>query len=312
VTVLRALTDLVFSPPSLPADADAAPISPISPSSPSSPSTTQYPVTISPSLPGYPETAYLDNARLSALSVDAADTIALYMYLLLYRQLIFADPKQTRHPTKVDEADLLKLKSEIRDIGTTRLGYCFTQNGTRAIGQRNSCEGTETEGWKKWCKAKQDVILQVSMRAREVQNRSTPTASSSSPVSASPLRNAPDEDMLKLAERWSDTHFQSSSALGVMLRQRLRDAVFRAVVAIAFPGRDASTGKSSAVDCGSLALAASKTDLALGGAATGMEPLADEIRSLAERVSRLALIHLNAYLPLYEQEGFLDLSKTTA
>jgi hypothetical protein len=37
-----------------------------------------------------------------------------------------------------------------------------------------------------------------------------------------------------------------------------------------------------------------------------MEALGDEISLLAENISKLALIHLNTYLPLYEVEHFLD------
>ncbi|KAI5996956.1 hypothetical protein EDD15DRAFT_2412543 [Pisolithus albus] len=42
-------------------------------------------------LPLYPETTYLDSARLLVLAADAADTAAMYMFLLLYRQLVFSD-----------------------------------------------------------------------------------------------------------------------------------------------------------------------------------------------------------------------------
>lgn len=38
------------------------------------------------------------------------------------------------------------------------------------------------------------------------------------------------------------------------------------------------------------------------GAGTGLEPLASEIRQLAERLAKLAVLHLNVYQTVYEQE----------
>ena len=38
--------------------------------------------------------------------------------------------------------------------------------------------------------------------------------------------------------------------------------------------------------------------------ATGMEPLAPEIRQLSERLSKLAVLHLNVYQTMYEQDDF--------
>jgi hypothetical protein len=305
IAVLRAFTDLVFTPPSSSSSCKLSP-----PSPPSS------------SLSSYPETCYLDTSRLAALSVDAADTIALYLYLLLFRQLILADTN-LRNTVKPTDADFLKLKSEIRDIGGNRLGYPFSRRNaaTTTTTAMKASGGGGGEGYhesKKWCKIKQDIILQVAMRAKEVQNRAQsnassptltsppPSSSSSSPPSPSLIRNAPDELLLKLAERWSNAHLQPSSALSVMLRDRLRDVVFQAVVSLTFPGRDLQNGRPAAVDFAALAAAATKIDLVLD-AESGMEPLTEEIRTLAERISKVALIHLTAFLPLYEQEDFLEL-----
>ena len=38
---------------------------------------------------------------------------------------------------------------------------------------------------------------------------------------------------------------------------------------------------------------------------TGLEPLAEEIRVLNERLARLAVLHLRVFLPQYVQGGFL-------
>ncbi|KAG1745915.1 T-complex protein 11-domain-containing protein [Suillus paluster] len=236
LSVLKALTDLVFDPPCGPSHASSLPR-----------------VTKSniPYLPLYPETTYLDGARLLVLSGEAADATAIYMFLLLFRQLVFSDPCD---PTlKVSEPQLASLKKEIRDISSSHLGHCFNQ-------------GSDSDN-EKWAKIRQDIVLQIAMRAKEAR-----TSTRLDGVSPS-LASAPDERMLKLAERCK------------MLRNRIRDVVFNQVVALTFPSRDSLTPPPSAL-------------------ASGMEPLADEIRLLSERLSRLAHIHLGVYLPLYEQEDF--------
>jgi hypothetical protein len=109
--------------------------------------------------------------------------------------------------------------------------------------------------------------------------------------------------MLKLAERWSDTNMRPNSPLSTLLRKRIRDVVFNQVVALTFPsassrdsgmGMNANLGKSSNL----------KSFTPPSALSSGMEPLADEIRLLSERLSRLAHIHLGVYLPLYEQDEF--------
>ena len=220
---------------------------------------------------------------------------ALYMFLLLYRQLVCSGGHVA---PKVDESDLAQLKREIRDIGASHLGHCFllgcSEKGNLIDGT-NSCT-TDRIDWHKARAVRQDVVLQVAMRAHEAQHR---TNSHSAPSSLH-SRPAPDEHMLKLAERWADSNMQLGSSLSDMLRDRLRDATFKAVVAMAYPPRDASTGKISAIDFSSARHTPPASESP--GTSTGMEPLTDEIKSLGERLSKLVLIHLNAYLPLYEQE----------
>jgi len=279
------MTDLVFNPPS--------PVSLASPISPTSPNPLS---TISP-LSGYPETTYLDSARLVVLSKDAMAAIAQYMFLLLYRQLVCSGGHSQVTP-KVGESDLLQLKREIRDIGSPYLGHFFA----RGCSEKGDVEGTNTcagdcKDWHKWRAVRQDIVLQVAMRAHEAQQH---TKSSSAP-SSSHSRPAPDQHILKLAERWSDSNMVLGSPLSNMLRDRLRDATFKVVIATGYPPRDVSTVKLSAIDFGSF----SHAPIEPFGPASGMEPLADEIKSIGERLSKLALIHLNAYLPLYEQEQYV-------
>lgn len=304
LAALKGFVDLIFEPPV----GAAQPLPP-----PPSLAQTTLP-TIQP-LAGYPETSYLDSARLVLLSIDAADLTALYMYSLLYRQLVHSDNSAV-DARKLEDESLVKIKNELRDIGSGRLGFCFSRryNPEGGKGDRKEVE--------KWRGTNRDVVLQIAMRAKQARSRKS-TLLSSSPSSASLSASsltigssleAPDEQLLNLAQRWTDTNMQPGSALSTMLRDRLRGVVFNAVVSLAYPGRDATNGKpihldisASGIAAGATAIsseAAASTAFSWAGTSTGMEPLADEIRSLSEKISRLALIHLNAYLPLYEQEDF--------
>ena len=272
LSVLKGLTDLVFDPPCGPSHSSSV--------------TPRVPKSTIPHLPLYPETTYLDGARLLVLSGEAADATAMYMFLLLFRQLVFSDPSD---PTlKVSDAQLASLKKEIRDISSSHLSHCFNQ------GSSSDPDNA------KWAKIRQDIVLQIAMRAKEAQtSRSGPSSCSQSGVSSLPLASAPDERMLKLAERWSDSNMRPDSPLSKMLRNRIRDVVFNQVVALTFPSRDSAMCLGKPLDCSTFASTTPPSALA-----SGMEPLADEIRLLSERLSRLAYIHLGVYLPLYEEEGF--------
>ncbi|KAG2361703.1 T-complex 11 [Suillus spraguei] len=297
LSVLKALTDLVFEPPCGPSPTPV-------PHSHSSQRERMSKSSI-PYLPLYPETTYLDGARLLVLSGEAADATAMYMFLLLFRQLAFSDPDPNScgDPSlkvAVTDAQLASLKKEIRDISSGHLGHCFTQVKGDADGER-------------WAKVREDIVLQIAMRAKEARSSSTPLSSyprTQNPETGSDpqpqsrvFASAPDERILKLAERWSDTNMRPNSPLSTLLRKRIRDVVFNQVVALTFPSassRDSGMGANT-----SLGKSLNLKSLAPSSAlSSGMEPLADEIRLLSERLSRLAHIHLGVYLPLYEQEEF--------
>ncbi|KAJ7134592.1 T-complex protein 11-domain-containing protein [Mycena epipterygia] len=280
LATLKGLTDLVFMSPS-PANLISLPVA----TTPLSQATLP---TIS-SLPGYPETAYLDNARILLLSTDAVDLTALYMFLLLYRQLKFSNSGDSPNPpssSSVDEWELARIKREIRDIGSSRLGYSFYCGSAPAETE------VDTDELEKWRALKQNVVLQIAMRAKN-----STTAGTAGSV---------DQSILGLAQGWADFNIQHDSALSGMLRERLRDVVFHAVVGLAYPGRDAASGKLANIDFSTFGRTTTPPPSPILGKVTGMEALTDEIGALAENISRLALIHINAYLPLYEVEHFLD------
>ena len=294
---------LVFNPPPMTSSS-----SPIISSSPPATPLFQTSSSTSFSLNVFPETLYLDSARLALLSSEAADATALCMFLLLYRQLVFSEssggPSSPHGFPKVVDADLMQLKREIRDIGPSRLAHCFSSR--LPSGESDSPHGSKPDKKEaeRWLAASQGIVLQIARRAKEARNR---THTSSPSQLSSPIGDAPDEHTANLAQRWADSNMHANSNLTVMLRGRLQDIVFNTVVKLAYPSPDSSTVKRGAVDFLAAARADSLVEMPVG-AATGMEPLTDEIRALSEKISRLALIHLNAFLPLYEQEGFLELS----
>jgi hypothetical protein len=301
LAVLKGMLGLVFNPPSsAPSSSSVSPLTP--------PPTPVFQDSSNPSssLDAYPETLYLDTTRLALLSSEAADATALCMFLLLYRQLVFSDsnesPTTPQGPPKVVNADLIQLKREIRDIGPSRLGQCLSpriSDGSKGLEGSKSDE-KETE---RWVAARQDIVLQIAKRAKEARAR---THGSSSFQSSSSIGDPPDEHTVSLARRWVDSNMHPNSALAVILRRRLHDVVFNTVVKLAYPGPDSSTVKLGAVDFFASVRADSAVEIP-PGTATGMEPLTDEIRALSEKIARVALIHLNAFLPLYEQDGFLEL-----
>ncbi|KAJ7250899.1 T-complex protein 11-domain-containing protein [Mycena haematopus] len=285
LATLKGLTDLVFTSPS-PANLISLPV----PTTPLIPFEAQAqgrgaPPAIS-SLPEYPETSYLDNARILLLSTDAVDLTALYMFLLLYRQLKLSSSESSTSGSVPEEWELERIKREIRDIGAS-------------INDADAMDCVDTEDLERWRASKQNVVLQIAMRAKNS------TTNDTTPPSVDP-------SLLAVAQRWADANIQHDSALSGMLCKRLRDAVFNAVVGIAYPGRDAtrpnvdfSTFGSSRMP-GSSPSSPSCASANVNVAGTGMETLGAEIGLLAENISKLALIHLNTYLPLYEVEHFLD------
>ncbi|KAF5389174.1 hypothetical protein D9757_003525 [Collybiopsis confluens] len=316
LSVLKGLTDLVFYSP----------------------------VAASESIPGarfwessnscvnYPETLYLDQVRLGSLSRDLDDIVVSYMLLLLFRQLIHASESEeepssitSRPPlSRLDDATLLKIKNEITVINSSRVGHLLLP-----------AHGQVAKDGNKFADFKDNIVLHIAKRAQQFRN--PPRNTNSSLTSAfSPLLNSPitpscippatnddtatsscsppshsfsippDPRIVNLASRWIAENISLTSSLFSVIYNRLHEAVFAGVVAQAYPGRQYTTGQlfSSAIE--------SSAPLRQGGQpysmplVSGMEPLADELRTLTEKIARVAVIHLNAYTPIYECNGFLE------
>ncbi|ESK95001.1 sok1 protein [Moniliophthora roreri MCA 2997] len=402
LAALKGLTELAFYPPFL---------------RPVSTSLSLFPAPLAE----FPETLHLDHSRLRNLTKEIGDVVAVYMLLLLYRQLLFStewsdcvlSQSSSRRNVRVEDKDLTRLKNEIQAIGSARLpGTC--SHGHRGSSGKSSSVSDAVRRY-----VKEDMVLQVVMRAQEARCRaglgSTGSASSSrsslsasrsslaplhTPLSSSPCSSvpstpltpdslppwsaapppfsmsvsasrssssssayhnpelhitipssissvppssyppsspssstttspasclpsssyfppSPDPRILNIAQRWADENMNISSPLGAVVYHRLHDCVFNAVVAQTYPGRDSTAGKlfsniiemNACSGVGTSRQDTQKKESAVYGLASGMEPLAEEIRTLVDKISRLALIHLNVYLPVYESEGFVESDK---
>ncbi|KAL0578628.1 Protein SOSEKI 1 [Marasmius crinis-equi] len=385
LAALKGLTELAFYPPFL---------------RPPRSGTTCGPDLFPAPLPDYPETLYLDHTRLRNLTKEIGDVVALYMLLLLYRQLLHSsewsdDCSRRRLNVKVEERDLMRIKNEIQAIGSARI-YANLNQSSASISPDSVSRFV-----------KEDMVLQVVMRAQEARCRiagsssspsspmsyegvatssccptpvpSTPVtpniSSSSSPwasvppspsvgspteqsrsatpspviltaatfispvelaiatppplpclktslrspsssASGSYFPSTPDPRILSIAQRWAEENMNISSALGAVVYHKLHEAVFQGVVSQAYPARDSTVGKlfANLVEMNGVTtppapsiagLHDKKPATPLFTMLSGMEPLAEEIKSLVEKISRLALVHLNVYLPVYEQDDFV-------
>ena len=294
LSALKGVVDLIFETSGLPqavTSYNSPPTSPINSPTASSPLLT------------IPETLYLDKSRLLQLGSDVNDTTALYMCMLLFRQLIFSEPLggglSAPSSPKIDLEEMTRLKHEIRALGSSRLGSYFL-----SAPPIDDPEISLQDNENRW-NVKQDIVLQITKRANDARHRgSQPLSSLSSPVGS-----VPEQRIVSVAQHWAEYNMHPGSVLSTMLRNRLRDVLFDMVVSLAYPGRDSTTGKMLSLDLLSTGQFFSTylgTAYVVGTPMAGMEALTDEIRRLAEKISRLTLIHLNSYLPLYESEGFLS------
>ncbi|KAI0754963.1 T-complex protein 11-domain-containing protein [Daedaleopsis nitida] len=326
ITVVKAVVNLIFDPPAIPAQPHGQRL----PSPP--PSTVTTPTISSPALTtsrshgssssssnsssfaGYPETFFLDYSRLATLSTDAADFTSLYMLLMLYRQLVHSHLHRrssagTHARSLVTNEELLRLKKEIWEIGPSHLGLCFVENrprtsssssssGSHSGSSRSSSRHSERDReaeMRRWRSDMSDVILQVTRRAAE------PRSPSSSPSACAENLRAPDPDTLKLTNSWAENNLRPGSALSTLMKKRIRECVEEAVLAIVLPSPSAPSSPMSSPST-SLPLPIEKD---VTRTTNGLEPLMPEIKHLAERAAKLVTIHTNVYGALYAHPAFL-------
>ncbi|KAF8606939.1 Tcp11-domain-containing protein [Ceratobasidium sp. AG-I] len=270
----HALTSLIFSPPTTVSTPPPPTTTPLSQRLPH----------IAPP-PGYPETLYLDHARLAGLTADAADLSVLYMLLMLFRQLVFSNSGSSasgagrRKPVVLEDSVVDRVKREIWEVGPARLGLCFSLPAGK---------GKESAEWEKWRAGMRDVVLQVAVRAEEV--RRGVSLSEEPEEGEKRVPTLPDAQTLALLESWMETNLKTGAPLERLLKARLERAVGDVVGRCV---RRPASAQEEDVGAGAPAVAA------------GLEPLMPEIRHLGERIAKLVSFHGRVYRGLYEAEGFL-------
>lgn len=268
---------------------------------------------------------------MAIYTTDALDITAMYMLMLLYRQLVFSEGsgEEKRKGRNIVEAELTRLKAEIWAVAPPRLGYCFSPNWRKPSGEAVSPvdsatpdEQTSKAGEKedkefgKWYEGVKNAALHVVARAKDSKWRAVAAASpnttskfctlSAPPASSAPHlvlqpTPAPDNQMLHLVENWCDTNLQHGSPLSTLLRNRLRETMLQMVVGCYHTVNNLPPlSKETAA-----AIVLPERAGGAFGESLGMESLMPEMKQIAERIAKLAKIHADAYAAVYEQEGFL-------
>ena len=169
----------------------------------------------------------------------------------------------------------------------------------------------------------QDLVLQIAKRASDLRRNKTTNGHPASGIvdgaAGGPAQSStfelvpspPDTSILNVARRWADTNMEPGSTLSVLLHKRLRDVIFEEVVSLTASwngvgGKSISSDLCPGVCAGTMFFGANVSPATTVHAA-GMDALTDEIRRLGEKIARLAIIHLNTHLLLYESDGFLVL-----
>lgn len=340
MAVVKATVNLIFDPP--PAGATSP-----SSSSRSTPTVTEAPSSSSSSsssrpsshassashaayYAGYPETFYLDYARFGTLNTDAADFTALYMLLMMYRQLVHSPLAANRDPRARADAitpeALVALKKEIWEIGPAHPGLCFMQGrrpGSCSLGSSRSTAASSSSGsssssrherdrdaeLRKWRAEIEDVALQVAMHASEPR-RSLAQARAEVEADAAGGRTLPAADMqvVKFALGWTEANLRHGSPFSVLCRKRLRERVEDAVLAIVLPQLVPSAAAQPAPPAAAPETQGEGAKDAPTAAATssGLEPLGAEVKHISQRAAKLVEIHMNVYGDLYAHPAFLD------
>ncbi|KAJ3564568.1 hypothetical protein NP233_g8211 [Leucocoprinus birnbaumii] len=308
VSVVRSIVDTVFSPPS---------------SSSTTSSTNLRPSPLERPFPSLPETLYLDSARIQNHTSEITDTVALWMFLLLYRQLASCSSQGKYQKERVDEFATI-LKQEIRAIGPRSLGSCFLKDTDTALNISASTGSNQNPAADKLRNAVDDVVLQVARRATSVQRDRKVVETVSPPPCGT--GDVPDERTVSVARKWVLTNMKTDSSLRKLLHGRLKKVVFEKVLAEVYPARaEAALERMMGQEiegCGEvfgpsrdvlsslprspLPLFEMKRPEPVQSWGNGLELLSDEVQSLVDKISLLVLVHFNAYLPLYEKEEFLQ------
>ncbi|KAH8114533.1 T-complex protein 11-domain-containing protein [Phellopilus nigrolimitatus] len=282
-TVLPALVDLIVFPPiktsaTLPTSPTTTPVTKKQPT---------YQVSVQP---GYPETLYLDHSRLLMLTADAADITASFMFLSMFRQFVYASPPKKGKRISVSDDELVQLKREIAAVGPPRPGVCFCKDH----GLKDGTAQTENPNLSHW---RNSMLLPLTAK----------DADGESSTSFAP----PDAELVDSVTNWCSTHMHADSAVSLVFRKKLAVALLKALIPRFFAFWNAGVQQRLGQNQSPFAVEdaprepGAEDDLDGLKTKTGLEPLSEEIRVLAERLAKLAVLHLRVYFPFYDQGGFL-------
>jgi hypothetical protein len=211
----------------------------------------------------FPETLHLDHARVHEIGAACADLAALYMHLMLFRQLALARAPACAAcgclpsaPAAVEPAEMSRAKRDTCELGPSKPGTMLWRPAGRT--------GTEREK-ARWERKTRAAALQSARRASALHICACATDADATPP----------QETVELAERWVLTHLRRGSPLAVLMRGRLRDAVLDVLMVALLRGGD-STTVSEAI----LALPSIHTN--------GLESLLQDIKHLADKIWRLA------------------------
>ncbi|KAF9454708.1 Tcp11-domain-containing protein [Macrolepiota fuliginosa MF-IS2] len=290
ISVVRSIVDMVFNPPS-----------------PSSPSAIPHRLpALNPPFPSFPETLYLDQGRIQTHTSETTDAVALWMFLLLYRQLASCSGPGKYQKERMDEFAVI-LKREIRAIGPRSLGTCFFKDTDTSADVSPSTGSNQNQVTDKLKGAIDDIVLQVARRATSAQRNSKPAETGSL---SGGTDDVPDERTVSVARKWVITNMKLDSSLRKLLHGRLKNVVFEKVLADVYPARaEAALERMMGQEiegCGETVESSRDCQGIQEGRGNGLEMLTEEVQSLVDKISLLVTVHFNAYLPLYEKEEFIQ------
>lgn len=300
-TFLPALIDLVLFPPS-----------PTSPSLPPSPTTTpvsklhqSYQVNMQP---GYPETLYLDHSRLLLLTADAADITANAMFLAVYRQLVFsASAKTGKRAAPMSDEQLTSLKHEIMAVGASRPGLCFCKGYALEKGEHEQ-EPVQVVQWRSGMHA---TALHVAHAVETAEREEVPDTTDGQ--SSSARFRPPNGELLDSVTNWCATHMRPDTAVSTVFRKKIAAALLKQLIPRFFAlwnaGVQQRVGSTNFFSTTTLPSESSSGVYSeTPKPKTGLESLEEEIRLLADRLAKLAVLHLHVFYSIYDQSGIFAAS----
>lgn len=255
--------------------------------------------------PGYPETLYLDHSRLLLLTADAADITATAMFLAVYRQLVFtASAKSGKRAgtAPVSDERLTELKHEIAAVGASRPGLCFCKD--YALEKMRAHESAQVVHWRNDMHA---TALHLAHAVELAGKENLGEAMDEDDASA--RFKPPSAELLESVTNWSATHMRPETAVSSVFRKKIATALLKQLIPRFFAlwgsGSQQRGSNASLFTSESLESEVEASGQETPKTKSGLEPLDEEIKLLAERLAKLAVLHLRVFLPFYEMNSSL-------